>query len=213
MTVRFRGKTAQLAHRAALSLVLTMVAAQALAVEANAPTAFKGFGNNKDPIQIEADNMSVATPDQVVTFTGGVNVKQKDSTLATQTLKVFYDNSPQSQAVAQTQAQTQAQATPASPTTPNAQLRRFEAAGGVKITEPDQSVTGDSGWFDIASQKAEVDGHVVLTQAKNVARGSRLLINLKTGEYKLEGGGPAGRIQLLIDPNSKDAPAMPAKSK
>lgn len=189
---------------AALGLV-ALAGVSAFAATA-APSAFKGFGNNKDPIQIEADNMSVATPDQIVTFNGNVNVRQKDATLVAQVLKVFYDNAP---------AAPEQAAAPANPAAAaqGAQLRRFEASGGLRISEPDQTVTGDSGWFDIASQKAEVDGNVVLTQAKNVARGCKLLINLKTGQYTLDRCGATGRIQMLLDPNSNGAPAAPAPAK
>jgi lipopolysaccharide export system protein LptA len=186
-------------------MLLAGLAGGVLLAATSAPTAFKGFGNSKDPIQIEADNMTVATPDQVVTFIGGVTVHQKDATLATQELKVFYDNSPQSQAPAAVAS--------AASGAPNAQLRRFEATGGLKIAEPDQSVTGDSGWFDMSSQKAEVNGHVILTHAKDVARGSKLLINLKTGEYRLEGGGSNGKIQMMLNPGSNDAAVPPAKPK
>jgi lipopolysaccharide export system protein LptA len=191
---------AGLAGAAAIALSL----APALAAS-GAPTAFKGFGNSKDPIQIEADTMNVATPDQLVTFEGGVTVHQKDSTLVTQHLKVFYDNN------AQAGSQPAAAATAAG--APNAQLRRFEAAGGLKITEPDQSVTGDSGWFDMASQKAEVDGNVVLTHGKDVARACKLLINLKSGEYKLDRCSATGKIQMLLNPGSNDGAAAPAKPK
>jgi lipopolysaccharide export system protein LptA len=186
-------------------VALSVLTGATAAAQSGSSSAFKGFGNNKDPIQIEADTMNVATPNQLVTFTGGVVVRQKDATLTTSELKVYYDNNGQPGSTP-----ISAPASGSSAAAPNAQLRRFEAAGGVKITEPDQSVTGDSGWFDIASQKAEVDGHVVLTQAKNVARGSKLLINLKTGEYKLEGG--TGRVQLMIDPNAA-APGASAKPK
>lgn len=179
---------------AAISVPAAFAAAQQ-----NSLGTFKGFGNNKEPIQIEADNMGVASADQVVTITGNVHVQQKDATLTTQTLKVFYD-----------QAQKPAAASADGPT---GQLRRFEASGGLKITEPDQSVTGDSGWFDIPSQKAEVTGNVILTQNKNVARGSKLLINLATGEYKLLGGGTNGRVILLLDPNSKEGQGAQGKTK
>ncbi len=185
---------------ASLIAAISMPAAFA-AAQQNSLGTFKGFGNNKEPIQIEADNMGVASADQVVTITGNVNVRQKDATLTTQTLKVFYD---QSQKPA---AQT------ANADSPAGQLRRFEASGGLKITEPDQSVTGDSGWFDIPSQKAEVTGNVILTQNKNVARGSKLLINLATGEYKLLGGGTNGRVILLLDPNSKEGQGAQGKTK
>jgi len=205
--VKNRLQTRFFARYSVVVVTLCVLSGATAGAQNTSSGAFKGFGNNKDPIQIEADNMNVATPNQLVTFNGSVVVHQKDATLTTSELKVFYENNSQPGA-------TPVSAPPAgsTPAAPNAQLRRFEAAGGLKITEPDQSVTGDSGWFDIAAQKAEVDGHVVLTQAKNVARGSKLLINLKTGEYKLEGGGSAGRIQLMIDPNANGQPA-PAKPK
>ncbi|MDR3494930.1 MAG: LptA/OstA family protein [Ancalomicrobiaceae bacterium] len=159
-------------------------------------SSFQGFGSNKDPISIDADNLNVAGPDQIVTITGNVVVKQKDTTLNTQTLKVFYENKPGT--------------TPASdPATSGTQVRRFEAYNGLKITQPDQTVTGDTGWFDMPSQKAEVNGSVVLTQGKNVARGKRLLVNLKTGEYRLE-----GRVQILLEQTGPAASPAPApKSK
>jgi lipopolysaccharide export system protein LptA len=203
MTTFSRALAAPLSRLAVASLALAIVTAPALAVGAPTnPTMFKGFGNSKDPIQIEADNVSVATPDQIVTFTGNVNVKQKDSTLTTHELKVFYDNTPP----------TPGAAPPPAAGAPNAQLRRFEASGGLKITEPDQTVTGDSGWFDMTSQKAEVDGNVVLTHAKDVARAAKLLINLVTGQYKLEGGGNTGRVIMLLNPGDNQTPA-PAKPK
>ena len=192
-------------RRIAFSLFSALVvAAPAFAAGTTSPSAFKGFGNNKDPIQIEADNMGVTTADQIVTFNGSVTVHQKDTQMVTQVLKVFYDNSPQATPA------TPAPSAPATATS-NAQLRRFEASGGLKITEPDQTVTGDSGWFDIASQKAEIDGNVVLVQAKNVARGAKLLIDLKTGKYDLQGDGK--RVILVLDPNAKDGPAVQAKPK
>jgi lipopolysaccharide export system protein LptA len=182
-------------------VTLTLVLLSGVAIAAEAPAAFKGFGNSKDPIQIEADNMNVATPDQIVTFTGNVVVHQKTATLTTQELKVFYDNTKP--------AQPDATPSPAAtPGAPNAQLKRFEAAGGLKIAEPDQTVTGDSGWFDMATQKAEVNGHVILTHGKDVATGSKMQINLKTGIYRLE-----GRVQMLLNPGTSDGAAAPAKPK
>ena len=172
-----------------------MIAPVAMAAATGTQGTFKGFGNSRDPIAIEADNLGVASADQVVTISGNVQVRQKDTTLSTQTLKIFYD---QSSAPA-----------PADPGAVGAgqQLRRLEAAGGVKISQPDQTVTGDSGWFDMTSQRAEITGHVVLTQCKNIAKGSRLDINLKTGEYRLEGEqrGDGKRIQLLIAPDDKSS--------
>jgi lipopolysaccharide export system protein LptA len=178
-----------IARAGVLGVAAAVFCAATAFAQSGTSNAFKGFGNSKDPIQIEADNLGVATPDQIVTITGNVQVQQKDTTLNTQVLKVFYENAQGTQA-------------PADPTSSGTQIRRFEASGHLVITQPNQTVTGDSGWFDMPSQKAEVLGNVVLTQCTNVARGSKLLINLRTGEYKLE-GGDKGRVQLSITNNDK----------
>jgi lipopolysaccharide export system protein LptA len=127
--------------------------------------AFKGFGSNgKDPIQIEADSLEVLDKDRNAVFTGNVQVRQKDSVLKTQRLKVFYEGKA-ADGLAQ------------SSTGSNQQIRRFEAEGRVLITQKDQTVTGDRGWFDMPSNSAQVTGSVVLTQGKNVARGDKLSVD------------------------------------
>ena len=172
----------------ATTAVMLSLATAALAQTTGTQGAFKGFGSSKDPIQIEADNLGVASADQVVTITGNVQVRQRETTLTSQTMKIFYDQTAPSGAADPSGA---------------GQLRRIEAAGGVKITQPGQAVTGEQGWFDLTTQKAEITGHVVLTQCNNAAKGSRLLINLKTGEYRLEGGQEGKRIQMSIQPDQK----------
>ena len=203
MSFSLRAASAPIARLTVSLLALLIAAVPVLAAGAPAPGVFKGFGNSKDPIQIEADNVSVATPDQIVIFTGSVIVKQKDSTLTTHELKVFYDNASPAPGAAPPPASDNG--------VPNAQLKRFEATGGLKITEPDQTVTGDSGWFDMSQQKAEVDGNVVLTHAKDVARSCKLLINLTSGKYDLVGGQGCGKVIMLLNPG--DSPAAPAKPK
>lgn len=181
--------------------VLTVLLALALAPAALAPAdalaqgsmseAFKGFGaNRKDPIQIEADSLEVFDKDRNAVFTGNVNVRQKDTVLKTQRLKVFYEGKA---------AEGLAQASTGS----NQQIRRFEAEGRVLITQKDQTVTGDHGWFDMRSQTSQILGSVILTQGKNVARGDRLTIDLKTGQYKLDNSG--GRVQLILEPQKNEA--------
>lgn len=156
--------------------------------------AFKGFGSNgRDPIQIEADSLEVLDKDRKAVFTGNVNVRQKDTVLKTQRLRVFYEGKA---------ADGLAQATGGS----DQQIRRFEAEGRILITQKDQTVTGDQGWFDMRSQTAQITGTVVLTQGKNVARGDKLSVDLKTGQYKLDNSG--GRVQLILEPQKAgDKPA------
>jgi lipopolysaccharide export system protein LptA len=141
--------------------------------------AFKGFGSNsKDPIQIEADNLEVRDQENMAVFSGNVTVRQKDTVMKTATLKVFYE--PKSAG--------------GEKTAENQQVRRYEAEGKVLITQNNQAVTGDTGWFDMRSQKAQISAasgnKVVVTQDKNIATGARLDVNLTTGQYALSGNRP-----------------------
>ena len=180
---------------AVLALALVTAGAAHATGEGAMSEAFKGFGSNgKDPIQIEADSLEVLDKDRNAVFTGNVNVRQKDTVLKTQRLKVFYEGKA---------AEGLSQASGGS----SQQIRRFEAEGRVLINQKDQTVTGDHGWFDMRSQTAQINGTVVLTQGKNVARGDRLSIDLRSGQYKLENSGP-GRVQLILEPQKADgAPA------
>lgn len=183
--------TLSAASTSLLALALALVATPALAAaEGGMSEAFKGFGSNgKDPIQIEADSLEVLDKDRNAVFTGNVNVRQKDTVMRTQRLKVFYEGKA---------AEGLAQAA----TNQNQQIRRFEAEGKVLITQKDQTVTGDRGWFDMRGQTAQITGSVVLTQGKNVARGDRLQIDLKSGQYKLDNS--SGRVQLILEPQKAD---------
>ena len=181
--------------RAGLALVagLLFVAPASAVGEGAMSEAFKGLGSNgKDPIQIEADSLEVMDRDRNAIFTGNVNVRQRDTVLKTQRLKVFYEGKA---------ADGVSQAATAS----SQQIRRFEAEGRVLINQKDQTVTGERGWFDMRSQTAQLTGQVVLTQGKNVARGDKLSVDLKTGRYKLENTG--GRVQLILEPKDGGKPA------
>lgn len=177
-------RAARLAPTALAALLAAGLALPALAATSGGMSeAFKGFGaNGKDPIQIEADSLEVQDKDRNAVFTGNVHVVQKDTVLRTQRLRVFYEGNGAAD-LAQGGGNPQA-------------IRRFEAEGKVLITQKDQTVTGDKGWFDMTTQTAQITGGVVLTQGKNVARGDRLSIDLKSGQYKLDG---AGRVQLILE--------------
>jgi lipopolysaccharide export system protein LptA len=186
-----RGLLAALILAVALPATTTFARAQSAAGSSSGMSeAFKGFGSNgKDPIQIEADRLEVQDKDRIAVFSGNVNVRQKDTVMKTQRLKVFYEGKA---------AEGLAQAA----TGGNQQIRRFEAEGRVMIVQKDQTVTGERGWFDMKTQTAEVLNNVVLTQDKNVARGEKLAVDLRTGQYTLGGS----RVIMILEPKKADAP-------
>lgn len=199
----------------ALALMLASLGAVAVRAQTaqGVPNAVQGFSQNRDkPINIEAGALEVRDKDRVATFSGDVKVVQGDTTMRSRTLQVFYDQQAP-QATKGTQAP--AKSVMPGPAGGNSQIRRLEAKGGVIVTQQDQTVTGDSGVFDMRENTVTMLGGVVLTKGQNVVRGDRLIVNLATGNSKVE-MNHGGRIKALIDTKSdggKGSFPMPGQKK
>jgi lipopolysaccharide export system protein LptA len=83
-------------------------------------------------------------------------------------------------------------------------ITKIEAKGDVVITsERDLTTTGDWALYDVPAQLVTVGGNVVSTQGKNVLKGDRFVIDLKTGESRFDNTGntaAGGRIRALFMP-------------
>jgi lipopolysaccharide export system protein LptA len=146
----------------------------------------QGFAQNRDqPVKIDAAQLEVRDKEKVATFSGNVRVVQGDTTMRSKTLAVFYDGDGNT-------ANTLTAAQPG----PGGQqrIRELQAKGGVKVCQNDQIVTGDT---------VTLQGNVVLTKEQNVLKGQRLVVDLTTGEAKIEGSkdGKSG-VQALLIPSS-----------
>lgn len=149
------------------------------------PNALQGFSQNRNqPVQIEAASLEVRDKDKVATFSGDVKVKQGDTTMRCQSLLVFYEQGDETGA-AKTSKTLQA-ATPG----PEGQqkIKRLEARGGVVVTQKDQTATGELGIFDMRTNTVTLTGNVTMTQAKNVLRGEKLVVDLTSGVSRVEAG-------------------------
>jgi lipopolysaccharide export system protein LptA len=155
------------------------------------PNALQGFATNRDkPVKIDAATLEVRDKNKVATFAGNVQVVQGDTVLRCATLAVFYDQSDS--------GNTMKAATPGP--AGQGKIRRLEAKGGVTVTQKDQTATGETGIFDMASNTVTLSGNVTVTQGQSVLRGDKLVVNLSTGEAHVQGGGKdgKGRVQALI---------------
>lgn len=123
--------------------------------------------DSSEPIEIIADKLVVQQDQQIATFTGNVVAVQGDMTLKSDLLRVFYE---------QQEGQQAASATAADDTS----IRRIEAEGNVNISNPKETAKGDSGVYDLPSQKMTLTGNVVLTSGDNVVKGSSLDMDLAT---------------------------------
>jgi lipopolysaccharide transport protein LptA/LPS export ABC transporter protein LptC len=124
------------------------------------------------PIDVEADRLDVDDHAKVAVFRGDVHAVQGTFTVRTSEMRSHYTGNA---GLAQ-------QLNPAEPHPP-AQLTRIEARGKVIVTsQGGQNATGDWADFDVKENKVTLGGDVVLTQEKNVVRGTRLVIDMVTGE-------------------------------
>ena len=177
-----------MARRALGMAAVVIVAASAVAparAQNRLANAFAGFSVNSDkPIDIASDVLEVLDNEQLAIFQGNVNVVQGEVTLTTKVLKVSYDGNVNSAG--------------------GQQIKRLEALGKVLVETRDQTVTGNHAIFEMKRNIITVDGDVMLTQGRNVLRGSKLIVDLNTGRSRLEAhkAGQGGRVTGSFLPNS-----------
>ncbi|HEY2527990.1 MAG TPA: LptA/OstA family protein [Xanthobacteraceae bacterium] len=188
-------------RRAAPLAVLVVFTALASAA-AQGPRPAQGLIPNQDqnqPVQIEATTLEVRDKNKTATFSGNVKVVQGDTTMRCRSLVVFYG-----QEVGLTTNATPAAAANASPgTPPSAQnIRRIEARGGVTVVTKDQNASGDLGVYDLTTKTITLSGNVVVTQGQNVMHGERVIVDLTTGNARVESGNGAAhnKVRALILP-------------
>lgn len=174
----------------AASAIVAMAGVFAMPATAQNNNSIAAFSSDsKEPINIEADSLEVRDGEKIAIFSGNVKVVQGKVTLQTTKLKVSYKGDARDAG--------------------QQQIERLEAQGKVLVTSDDQTTTGDWATFEMASQLITVGGDVVLTQGQNVLRGTKLLVDLKSGKSRLESkrSGNNGRVQGVFMPNASKPPA------
>lgn len=160
-----------------------------------------GFASNPDdPIEIESDSLEVQDQKQEATFIGNVIATQGGMKLRSDRLKAIY-------------AQGGEGATGALPGGGKTQIREILATGNVHVmSKDDQSADGDWARYVVSSRNIFMGDKVVLSQGKNVIRGTKLVIDLNTGKSRIVGGaeagtaqkGATGRVKALFQPPPKE---------
>jgi len=188
----------------ALLLAMPCAARPAPATKAP-PNALQGFSQNRDqPVHIEAATLEVRDKDKVATFSGNVRVQQGDTAMRCKSLLVFYE---QENGKRDTAPKAGSMTTDAPGIGGQQKIKRLEARGGVVVTQKDETATGDLGIFDMATNTVTLTGHVMMTQGKNVLRGSKLVVDLATGVSRVE-SGKHGRVQGLFLPGGAGTPDL-----
>lgn len=173
-----RGRFATWLCTFAAAFLFLMPAVQAQDVS----EAFSGLSaSSRDPIEIEADELEVQDREKTAVFRGNVRLVQGPTTLRASSITVYYDG----------------RATGASQ-----QISKVEARGPIRVTSEDQTARGDRATFLMATQILTLTGNVILTKGGNELRGERLIVNLKTGESRVEApkNQSGGRVRGVFLP-------------
>lgn len=163
------------------ALILSFFASAAFAQSTFKPAVSMGQGSG--PIRIEADSLEVRDKDKAATFSGNVVVRRNDSTIRAAKMTVFYAGGNSAPSTAGMPSAEQ-------------QVKRIEMAGNVVFVQKDQQGSGDNAVYDKTNETLTMSGNVTLTQGQNVAKGQKLIVNMRTGGAKLE-----GRPRMILVPN------------
>lgn len=83
-------------------------------------------------------------------------------------------------------------------------LKNAKATHNVKITTPDETLTGNNGTYNAQNNTAEVRGNVKIIRGPNTLEGDRAQVNLTTNLSKMFGAPEKGkRVKATFFPGSK----------
>lgn len=158
------------------------------------------------PIDVDAVRLDVDDRAKQAVFRGDVRVVQGDFVVRTSEMRTFYTGSAglAEQAPAPGEQKTAAQ------------INRIEARGKVIVTSKNgQTATGDWANYDVKGNQVVLGGDVVLTQGKNVVRGTKLTIDMVTGQSIIDssvpskGGNDAGAWSATANGSGKPVVSVP----
>jgi lipopolysaccharide transport protein LptA len=122
------------------------------------------------PYDVLADRLDVDDAAKTAVFSGDVVAKQGDMTIRSEELTAYYKGNAGlgTGDAGQTRA---------------ASLTQLKARKDVKVVSKDgRTATGDWADINVKTNIATLGGSVVLTQGKNIVRGTKLVIDMNTGE-------------------------------
>jgi len=132
-----------------------------------AQTANVSFGGLKAdttlPVEVTAENLEVNQTDGTATFVGDVLVKQGEMRLSAGKIRVIYDATGK-------------------------EIDKLIASGKVLIVNATDAAEAAEAVYTIASGEVVMQGNVLMTQGQTAIKGEKLVINLKTGTGRMEGG-------------------------
>ena len=147
-----------------LAPLLMFLAAGLPATAQEATIAFGGLAQDTTlPVEVQADQLAVNNADGTAVFTGNVLVGQGAMRLSAASVRVEYGAGGTS-------------------------IQKLHASGGVTLASAKDAAEAREAVYTIATGQVVMSGDVLLTQGASAMSGQRLVIDLKAGTGRMEGG-------------------------
>lgn len=154
-----------------LALGLALAPLGAPAQEAN--VAFGGLKTDvTQPVQVDADQLSISQTDGTATFSGNVVISQGDMRLQAGTVTITYSADKKS-------------------------IASLHAEGGVTLSAGTDAATAESADYLPDTGDLTLVGGVVLTQGPAAISGEKLVLSLQSGT-----GTMSGRVTTIFTPGN-----------
>lgn len=180
------------------------VAAVACGMTLAGPASAQLAQNSDAPVDITADQLEVVNAQCLAVYTGGAEALQDTVRLRADTLKIYYK--PGVGGSARSSGATGGKC--------GSLLDRMEAVGSVYYVTPLQRVHGDNALYEATSETITISGDVVAARGQDVLRGTKMVINVKTGDAQMlsgvKGRNKPGRVRTVLYPKQQTADAPPA---
>jgi lipopolysaccharide export system protein LptA len=137
-----------------------------------------GFGYQKDlPVEITADSLDVNQTDGTAVFDGTVIIGQGDMRLAAAKVVVEYGPGADGKD----------------------EIKRLLASGGVTLVSADEQAEAQSAVYAVVEGFVTLSGNVLVTQGATAIAGDQMVVNLSTGDGKVE-----GNVRTVLNPKKSN---------
>lgn len=174
------------------------VAAIACGLAASSPALSQLAQNSDAPLDITADELEVVNAQCLATYKGGAEALQDTVRLRADVLKIYYKP-----------AQAGAGGRSGTGSNCGSLLDHMEAIGSVFYVTPEQRVHGDNAFYDAGGDTITITGDVIAVRGQDVLRGSKLVVNVNTGDAQMQsaggGRGKPNRVRTVIYPKQQPA--------
>lgn len=152
-------------------IALALFAVPAMTMAQGAQVAFGGLKHDSSlPVEVTSDQLEINQADGSATFIGNVIIGQGTMRLSAGRVVVEYAKGGGAQ-----------------------RISKLHATGGVVLVNGDEAAEAKQAIYSIDNSNIVMTGNVILTQGQSALSANRMVVDLKTGQAKLE-----GRVKTIL---------------